>query len=265
MTAQDFIFKTAPFKRIEGDEYVELYKELSNKNLSVSGFNPIHNTETTYHLCSCAINLGYGPMGRNGFTPVDDNIRCLSFKCGRFHDILTLVVFCNTESRYIQKVGTYPSLRDFHKDDIKKYNKVLSEQQKMELMTAIMIANNGVGIGSYVYLRRIFEGIVFEEARNAIKDGIVTEEDFNNKRMDEKIVAIKNYLPAFLYDNHKALYGILSLGIHQLDEEECLSYFSVLYDCIILILDDRLAQKEKEMTTKRAAASLSKIAAAINK
>lgn len=43
MTAQDFIFKTAPFKKIEGEEYKELYKELSNDNLSVSGYNPIHN------------------------------------------------------------------------------------------------------------------------------------------------------------------------------------------------------------------------------
>ncbi len=264
MTAQDFIFKTAPFKKIEGEEYKGLYKELSNENLSVNGFNPIHNVDTTYHLVSHAINLGYGPLGQNGFNPADDNIRCLSFECGRFQDILTLVVFRDTEKGCIQKVGTYPSLKEFHKNDIKKYNKVLTEQQRMELITAIMIANNGVGIGSYVYLRRIFEGIVFEEAKNAIKDGVVTEKDFNKKRMDEKIVAIRNYLPAFLYDNHSALYGILSLGIHQLDEEECLGFFPVLYDCIILVLEDRLAQKKKDEMTKKAAASLNKIASKIN-
>ena len=39
----------------------------------------------------------------------------------------------------------------------------------------------------------------------------------------------------------------------------------MLYDCILLVLDDRLAQKEREETTKKAAASLSKIAAAIKK
>ena len=265
MTAQDFIFNTAPFKKIEGEEYRELYKELSNKNLSVSGYNPIHNAETTYHLESCPINVSPGPMRQNGFDPVDVKIRCMSFECGRFNDILTLVLFNDGEKGYIQKVGTYPSLRDFHKDDLKKFDKVLTEQQRMELVTAITIANNGVGIGSYVYLRRIFEGIVFEEAKNAIKDGVVTEEDFNKKRMDEKIVAINNYLPAFLYDNHSALYDILSLGIHQLNEEECLGFYPVLYDCIILILEDRLAQKKKEEMTKKAAASLNKIASAIKK
>ena len=265
MTAQDFIFKTAPFKKIEGEEYKELYKELSNDKLSVNGYNPIHNVETTYHLESCPINFGAGPMGQNGFDPVDDKIRCMSFECGRFENILTLVLYNDKENGYIQKVGTYPSLRDFHKDDLKKYNKVLTEQQRMELITAIMIASNGVGIGSYVYLRRIFEGIVVEEAKNAIKEGVITEKDFNKKRMDEKIVAIKDYLPSFLYDNHSALYGILSLGIHQLDEEKCLGFYPVLYDCIILVLEDRLAQKKKEEMTRKAAASLNKIASVIKK
>ena len=265
MTAQEFIFKTAPFKKIDGEDYKELYEELSNDNLSVSGYNPIHNAETTYHLESYAINVSAGPIGQNGFDPVDEKIRCMSFECGRFKDILTLVLFYDREKGYIQKVGTYPSLRDFHKDDLKKYNRVLTEQQRMELVTAITIANNGVGIGSYVYLRRIFEGIVFEEAQNAINDGVVKEEDFNKKRMDEKIVAIKDYLPAFLYDNHSALYGILSLGIHQLDEEECLGFYPVLYDCIILVLEDRLARKRKAEMRKKAAAALNKVASSIKK
>lgn len=135
----------------------------------------------------------------------------------------------------------------------------------MELVTAIMISINGGGIGSYVYLRRIFEGIVFEEAERAISEGVIDREEFGKMKMDEKIVAIKDYLPAFLFDHHKELYCILSLGVHQLDEDDCLNFYPVLYDCIILILDDRLAQREKEMNTKKAAASLSKIMAAIKK
>ena len=265
MTAQDFIFKVAPYKKVEDDDYTELYTELSNGRLSVNGYNPVRNVETTYHLESVAINVGHGNWGPSNHEPIDSNVRCLSFRCGRYDDILSLIVYNNSQERYLLKIGTYPSLKDLHKDDIKKYNKVLSEQQRIELITAIMIANNGVGIGSYVYLRRIIEGIVFEEAERAINDGVINREEFGKMRMDEKIVAIKNYLPAFLYDNHKALYGILSLGIHQLDEEECLGFYPVLYDCILLVLEDRLAQKEKEDTTKKAVASLGKIVAAIKK
>lgn len=265
MTAQEFIFKTSPYKKVDGEDYNELYKELSNSGLAVNGYNPIHNVETTYHLYSNAINISHGTFGHNDFEPYDNNIRCLSFKCGRFGDILTLVVYKNEKDGCMLKIGTYPSLRDFHKDDIKRYDKVLTDQQRTELITAIMIANNGVGIGSYVYLRRIFEGIVYEEADKAVADGVITKDDFDKKRMDEKIVTIKNYLPAFLYDHHKELYSILSMGVHQLDEEDCLGFFPVLYDCIILILEDRLAQKEKELTSKKAAASLSKIAGALRK
>ncbi len=106
---------------------------------------------------------------------------------------------------------------------------------------------------------------MFEEAEKAIQDGVVKESDFNKKRMDEKIVSLKDYLPAFLYEHHKELYGILSMGVHQLDEEDCLGFFPVLYDCIILILEDRLAQKERELNSKKAAASLSEIASKIKK
>lgn len=265
MKAEEFVFNTAPYKMIMGEDFSELYAELSKDSLSINGYNPVRGLDTTYHLCSYNIRVGHGYEHRNLFEPVDTKIRVLSFKCGRFSDCLTLVVFCDTDLGYIIKIGTYPSLRDFHKDDIKKYEKVLNEQQKNELVTAIMIANNGVGIGSYVYLRRIFEGIVNEEVERAIKDGVISEDEYGKKRMDEKIVAIKDYLPAFLYEHHKELYGILSMGVHQLDEDECLSFFPVLYDCIILILDDRLAQKEKEITTKKAASSLSAIAARIKK
>ena len=265
MTAQDFIFKAPTYKRIDGEEYIELYKELSKDTLSVNGYNPLKGVETTYHLISATIDLSRSVYDRSSFLPVDQNVRVLSFRCGRFGDILTLVVYSDRENKYLIKIGTFPSLRDFHKDDIKKYRSILTDQQQTELITAIVIANNGVGIGSYVYLRRVFESIVFDEAKRAISDGVITEEEFNKKRMDEKIIAIKDYLPAFLYDHHSELYGVLSLGIHQLEEDVCLDFFPVLYDCIMLILDDRLAQKEKEMTTKKAAASLSIITSSIKK
>ena len=134
MTAQDFIFKTAPYKKVEGEEYDELYKELSYYHLSVNGYNPIRNVETTFHLCSYGINNNHLGISRNNFEPIDDKVRCLSFKCGRFGDIMTLIVYSNEEESYIFKIGTFPSLRDFHKEDIKKYNKVISEQQKAELL-----------------------------------------------------------------------------------------------------------------------------------
>lgn len=130
MTAQDFIFNTAPYKKITGVDYAELYKELSNDNLSVDGYNPLYSVDTTYHLESLAINVGRGPSSPSELEPCDDNVRVMSFRCGRTSEIMTLVVYCNKEEQCLMKIGTYPSLRDFHKDDIKKFDKILTEQQK---------------------------------------------------------------------------------------------------------------------------------------
>ncbi len=265
MTAQDFVFKIAPYKKVEGEEYDELYKELANDRLSINGYNPRRNVETTFHLCSYDIEKSHRNISRNYFEPSDDKVRCLSFQCGRYGDILTLLVYNNEEESYLFKIGTFPSLREFHKDDVKKYYKVLSEQQRTELITAIMIAGNGVGIGSYVYLRRVFEGIVDEESEKALCEGIITRDEIENKRMDEKILLLKDFLPAFLYNHHKELYSVLSIGVHQLDEEDCLNFFPILYDCILMILEDRLAQKERQELAKKASASLSKIVATIKK
>lgn len=265
MTAQDFIFKFSPYKRISGDDYQELYKELSTDRLAVDGYNPLRKVDTTYHLCSATIDRDYGLYRNLGFEPVDDNVRIMSFRCGRYDDILSILVYINSDEGYIMKIGSYPSLSDFHKKDIKKYEKVLSRKQKIELLTAINIYNNGVGIGSYVYLRRIFESIVLEEAQNAISDGIIKEDEFRNMRMDDRIVALKDYLPAFLYEHHKELYGVLSKGIHELDEDDCLIYFPVMYDCITLILDERVAQKQREKIMREATSSLGKIASKVVK
>jgi hypothetical protein len=43
----------------------------------------------------------------------------------------------------------------------------------------------------------------------------------------------------------KTLYGIISKGLHELSVEECVQYFSVTQLWIELILEDRIAMKEK--------------------
>lgn len=259
MTAEEFIFRCPPCRKITGDDNQELYAELTKDPLKVNGFNPVHNAETTYYLMDYGLEIDDASAYNVKCGIYDDNLRVLSFECGRFGDIMTILVCFDSEEGYIMKVGSNPSLRDFHKDDIKRYRKVLTPQQQQEFMTAIMIAANGVGIGSYVYLRRIFEDIVSEEAQKQIDAGHLDSQTFSRMRMDEKVIALKDYLPPFLSAHHKEIYGILSAGIHDLSEDFCLAYFATLYACITLILDDRLAQMERAATEANVVASLSKI------
>lgn len=62
----------------------------------------------------------------------------------------------------------------------------------------------------------------------------------------------------------ETLYGILSKGIHELTEEQCLTYFPVLKDCLYMILDQWEEMRKKEEKEKSIKAALSKIATNIN-
>ena len=69
----------------------------------------------------------------------------------------------------------------------------------------------------------------------------------------------RTYLPATLTSN-TVLYSILSKGIHELTEEECLAYFPVLKDCLYMILDQWEEMRKKEEKEKAIGAALSAIA-----
>ena len=72
--------------------------------------------------------------------------------------------------------------------------------------------------------------------------------------MSEKILLLRDFLPAFLVQNRE-MYGILSKGVHDLTEQECLEYFPVAQKGIELILDDemeRLERKAKTADTQKA-------------
>ena len=111
-------------------------------------------------------------------------------------------------------------------------------------------AANGVGIGSFVYLRRIFEGLIEEAFSIAKVEGIIDLSIYDGIRMDEKIITLKKYLPDFLFDN-RTLYGILSTGIHELNEEECLNYYEIVKTGIELILDEKLEKHNKVKKIRR--------------
>lgn len=129
--------------------------------------------------------------------------------------------------------------------EIKQYSKLLPPEKLKEFSRAIGLAANGVGIGSFVYLRRIFEYLIGQAWIKAIDEKATNEGDFQRARMDEKIELLKMYLPQFLVDN-KSMYSILSLGIHELDEKSCLVHFDTMRVGIEIILDEKLEELRKQ-------------------
>ena len=158
----------------------------------------------------------------------------------------------------ITKYGQYPSLADLSSVEIRKYRKVLDPGSYSEFSRAAGLASHGIGIGSFVYLRRIFENLIEDAHKIAENSDGWMEEQYQKSRMDQKIAQLKVYLPVFLVEN-KSLYSILSMGIHQLTEDKCLDAFPVIKLGIELILDEKLEQLERTRKVKEAKSEISKL------
>ncbi|MGD9725837.1 MAG: hypothetical protein AB7R40_14025 [Nitrospiraceae bacterium] len=91
----------------------------------------------------------------------------------------------------------------------------------------------------FVYLRRLFEALIEKARQTAAAEPGWDEAAFKNARMDEKIAILRQHLPKFLVDN-RALYGIMSMGVHMLSKARCLEAFPVVRVGIELMLDERL-------------------------
>lgn len=156
------------------------------------------------------------------------------------------------------KIGQYPSIADISMPDLRKYREVLSKDKYKELNRGVGLITHGVGVGAFVYLRRIFEELI-EESHKKLSTSVGWDEEvFQRSRMDEKIELLKTSLPSFLVESKK-LYSILSKGIHELTEDECLEYFPTVKLGVELILDEKLEEKRRHDKIEQARKSISKI------
>lgn len=160
-------------------------------------------------------------------------------KCKRGHEFQS--TFHVTKDWDLIKIGQYPSRMEFERY-IKDYSKVLSKENSRELNSAIGLATHGVGAGSYVYLRRVFERLVFDIFNKEYK-GEVTLDQFISKKMEEKLKTLNIHFNDEI--NKKLLYGILSKGIHELEEAECRQYFNVVLQALLIILEEQFEKNEK--------------------
>jgi len=269
-TISEFFFDIPLYTEIKiTDKNISILEDillLNKSDISFEGYNPLEKVDSTFiiekefkdKLANHTFNLSESYKNPIKIFLETGGYRTINIKCKRYNNIFTFSIFYNAEKRFLLKIGQYPSIADFHIYEIKQYDKLLSKDVLKEFTKAIGLAANGVGIGSFVYLRRIFENLILESFEEAKQEGKVKDEAFNKSRMDEKIGLLKDYLPSFLVEN-KSIYSILSKGIHELDENTCLEYFDPMKVGIEIILDQKLEkkkQKEKEEEAKKRIAQL---------
>lgn len=278
MTVGEFLFDLPLYHKVPREDSEDIINFLMIGGLGkreVDGYNPIEQCESTFAMFCSAYNTVQNPLGRDHLEVSYVSGKSEKFntfevilKCKRYGTFLHYLVHAEYDNEdyehshimSISKVGQYPSVADFHISQVHKYDKVLPKDKMREFTKAIGLAANGIGIGSFVYLRRIFEHLVFEALEVAKKDKPEFDETvFISSRMNERIQMLSGYLPDFLVENH-TIYGILSKGIHELSEDVCNKHFSILRESIEMILDEKLEAYQKEQKKKSIKQALSKIA-----
>lgn len=184
-------------------------------------------------------------------SPIEDSAFASFLRCQRDEKHVYTFYF-RVKDQVIQKVGQYPSMEDIASSDVEKYRKQLGAAYFSELHRAGGLASFGIGIGAFVYLRRIFERLIYQHRDEFDPDGSKLPE-FATMRMEERVLALRSILPPALVKN-RATYSILSKGIHELSEDECLKHFPVVRAAIIMMLDQDYQAEE----AARLAAALDK-------
>ena len=221
----------------------------------VEAYNPVSHKDTTY-------TISYESMSQ--FSGGYDNIYKTTLTCKR-DSSLELFFFIYNDGERIYKCGQEPSIADIQYAEIgRKYDKLLSESDLKELKRAIGLAAHGAGIASYVHLRRIFENLI-AETFTAHKAALgISDADFQQKRMADKVETLKAFLPPQLVEM-QVIYGILSLGIHELDEDVCLKFFPAIKLAVILILEQKMEIEARRKRDEEAKNLISGISSQVSK
>lgn len=254
LTLSNFFFDIPIYTPIEiNDSNRGVFRKIieGDKGEEFDGYNPWRQVESTFIVISDLIPHGTHFLDNGGYGNV-------KIKCKRTDNVFNYYILWNPANSQVVKIGQFPSVADFHISEIKQYKKLLTNEKLKELTRAIGLAANGVGIGSFVYLRRIFEYLISEAYDLCLSEGLVTEEEYNRSRMDEKIGLLSKHLPDFFVQN-KSIYSVLSLGIHELDENTCLAHFDTLRVGIEIILDERLDELRKREKIEQAKNKLSQL------
>jgi hypothetical protein len=221
-------------------------------------------------------NIQFGSGGRYANPTIGDWMGSFRLQalCSRDHDHTANFYFetltLEPESRKkesgrrvaLVKVGQWPSLTDFQIGDLAEFEDGMTKDQRKEFVRAINTAAHGFSVAACVYYRRIFEGVLADAKKILLAArGPDALPDFDRLRTDEKIAALRDFLPPFMAE-HPHIYGILSKGVHELTEEECAAEMPTLREAIELIMHERVEEVRKQ---KRKGAASRLLAQSVNR
>ncbi len=252
---EQFILREPPYKilKINSDQLkkvcsvqhfsIEQYCENCGKLRTFKSVrNQFSEILSEYH----ARSIGYAGYKFEDLVNNDERCFVLDFQCQ--HDCSEHHYFAiKIHNLTIQKIGQYPS---FAKEEVlqnlRKYKNIISEYYP-ELTKALSLYSQNMGIASFVYFRRIFEHLVNKKySHYGYSKQIKFIDKLKAVEKKEKIV------PDDIKEVKEQIYAVLSKGIHEYDEKECIELFPAVQFIIERILDETVYEADKKRKAQEA-------------
>jgi hypothetical protein len=196
-----------------------------------------------------------GIDNRPGEKIVPPNLLSINAVCQRDSFVYNYII--KFDSNKATKIGQYPSLADIAFGELRSIDRALDPIDRRELGRALGLYAHDTAIGAFVYLRRVFERMIMR-AHQRFLDGGGKVDDFDSMRMDQRINALKSELPEKIVKNSN-VFSILSVGLHELNEEQCLKYFPVIKAVIFQMLEAEEHKRKAALTDRDTDSALQKI------
>lgn len=145
-------------------------------------------------------------------------------------------------------VGMHPSSADALIEEHARYADVLSREDLGDLRKSVGLYSHGIGAAALLYLRRILERFVVRVEDTVYGNSSDPRPPQLGRFMD-RIQRIEAHLPPFLAKNPK-IYGVLSRGVHEMQEHEARQAYPDLLLAVREILDEALRKRALERVVK---------------
>ena len=146
----------------------------------------------------------------------------------------------------MEKIGQSPSfVKNEIYDSLLKYKNIIPKFYP-ELTKAESCYSHGLGIPAFVYLRRILEHLVNEKYYKFLCKNITFVEKIKKLEKYDKII------PDDLEAIKGQIYSVLSKGVHEYEELECVKLYPSVKYVIECVLDNELLKKERKEKSKNA-------------
>ena len=185
--------------------------------------------------------------------------------CPMCHSKMTLYYVYTLN--YIEKILTYPDVMDGYKVKYKEYRKLQTDNgfdyynEFVEACYSFYKIHSG--IGTFCYLRLCIENIIKDFWNEMLECGKINDEYDSMVKVSKRVEVIKDNLDPEIYCMIPNLYSILSKGINELDENECLKHFDTLKEIVEILLDQKLDILKKKKKIDYLKRSLNQISSNI--